>query len=146
MYHRTEVIGNVGRDAELRYGAEGGAFASFSVAATEKWKDKAGQPQEHTEWYSCTISGKLAESVSQYIVKGASIFVAGQMRTRKYQKDGIDKYATELRVQELKLLGSKGGKSEDKPVKQAAKPGSIADLESDIPFNRMGAQGEWRVL
>lgn len=145
MYHRTEVIGNVGRDAELRYSGDGAAFASFSVAATEKWKDKAGQQQEHTEWYSCAISGKLAEAVAQYIVKGASIFVAGQMRTRKYQKEGVDKYATELRVQELKLLGSKGGKGDDKP-KPAAKPGSISDLESDIPFNRLGAQGEWRVL
>lgn len=133
MYHRTEVIGNVGRDAELRYGPEGGAFCSFSVAASEKWKDKSGQQQEHTEWYSCTLSGKLAEAVAQYIVKGVPVFVSGQMRTRKYQKGGVDKYATELRVQDIRLL-SKGEKGDAKP-KPAAKPGSIADLEDDVPFN-----------
>ena len=97
--NKVILVGNVGGDPEVRYSAEGTAFASFSLATSENWKDRNGQPQERTEWHRISVAGKLAEITQQYIRKGSKLYVEGQLRTRKWQaNDGTDRYTTEVHV------------------------------------------------
>ena len=108
--NRVILVGNLGKDAELRYTGGGAAVASFSIATTEIWKDKDGQRQEQTEWHRISLWGKQAESVSQYLTKGKQIYVEGRLQTRKWQdKDGHDRYTTEVKADRVVLLGSAGG-------------------------------------
>lgn len=108
--NRVILVGNLGKDAELRYTGGGAAVASFSVATTEVWKDKDGQRQEQTEWHRISLWGKQAESVSQYLTKGKQVYVEGRLQTRKWQdKEGHDRYTTEVKADRVVLLGSSGG-------------------------------------
>ncbi len=140
------LIGNAGRDPEVRTFPSGGQVANVSIATTEKWKDKStGEIREATEWFSLTFTERLAEVAAQYIRKGSQIYVEGQMRSRKYQdKDGNERTAYEVRVRELKLLGSKEGES-DRPMGQRApapaprpapakSSSGFDDMDDDIPF------------
>jgi single-strand DNA-binding protein len=106
MYHRTEIIGRVGKDVEVRYTTAGQAVANFSVAVTEKFKDK-----EHTTWYSVQVWGKLAEIAGEYVVKGMLIFVEGRMNEREWEdRDGNKRRSWELIGNTMKFLsGKKGG-------------------------------------
>ncbi len=105
--NRVILVGNLGRDAELRYTGGGAAVASFSVATTEVWKDKDGQRQEQTEWHRISLWGKQAESVAQYLTKGKQVYVEGRLQTRKWQdKEGHDRYTTEVKADRVVLLGS----------------------------------------
>ena len=109
--NKVILVGNLGRDAELRYTPGGTPIARFSIATTEVWNDKAsGQKQEKTEWHRIVLWGKSAESLSEYLTKGKQIFVEGRLQTRKWQdKDGNDKYTTEIRADRITLLGGGGG-------------------------------------
>jgi single-strand DNA-binding protein len=108
--NRWQGIGNLGRDAELRYTPGGQAVATFSMACTETWNDKQGQKQEKTEWVRCVLWGKPAESLSEFLTKGKQIYAEGRMQTRKWEdKDGVEKYTTEINVQRVVLLGGGQG-------------------------------------
>ena len=109
--NKVILVGNLGRDAELRYTPGGAPVATLNLATTEVWNDKtSGQKQEKTEWHRIVLWGKSAESLSEYLTKGQQIYVEGRLQTRKWQdKDGNDKYTTEIRGDRIVLLGGGGG-------------------------------------
>ena len=108
--NKVILVGNLGRDAELRYTPGGAPVATLNLATTEVWNDKAGQRQEKTEWHRVVLWGKSAESLSEYLVKGKQIYVEGRLQTRQWDdKDGNKRYTTEIRGDRIVLLGSAGG-------------------------------------
>src|ERR1700751_6237386 len=108
--NKVILVGNLGRDAELRYTPGGAAVATLNMAATEVWNDKAGQRQEKTEWHRIVLWGKSAEALSEYLTKGKQIYVEGRLQTRKWQdKDGNDKHSTEMRRGRIVLVARGGG-------------------------------------
>lgn len=110
--NKVMLIGNLGRDAELRYTPGGTPVATVNLATTDIWNDKSGQRQEKTEWHRVVIWGPQAESLSEYLTKGKSIYVEGNLQTRKWDdKDGITRYTTEIRSQRIQLLGGGGGEN-----------------------------------
>lgn len=130
MYHRTEVIGRVGRDPVIRFTASGQAVGNFSVAVTEKFKDK-----EHTTWYDVQVWGKLAELAGEYVTKGMLIFLDGRMNMREYEKDGVKHRAWELVANTMKFLGSKGDRSDSASGEAAQDDSSASGCDDDdIPF------------
>jgi single-strand DNA-binding protein len=114
MLNKVTLIGNLGRDPEIKYASNGNAIANLAVATSESWKDKTtGERKENTEWHRVSLFGKLAELASQYLTKGSKIYIEGQLKTSKYQnKDGVDVYSTAINVSGfsgvLKMLDSKG--------------------------------------
>lgn len=143
-YCKVVAVGNLGSDAELRYTQGGTAVSNFSVATSERWKDKDGNRQERTEWVRVVLWGPQAETLKDYLVKGKQVLVEGGLQTRKWQdRDGNDKYTTEVRAHRVVLLGGgqrreerrdAGGFSDDSPAMEGemARPEPIA--EDDIPF------------
>jgi single-strand DNA-binding protein len=108
--NKVILVGNLGRDAELRYTPGGAAVATLNLATTEVWNDRNNQRQEKTEWHRVVLWGKQAESLQEYLTKGKQIYVEGRLQTRKWQdKDGNDKYTTEIRGDRIVLLGGGGG-------------------------------------
>jgi single-strand DNA-binding protein len=108
--NKVILVGNLGRDAELRYTPGGAAVATLNMATTEVWNDKAGQRQEKTEWHRVVLWGKSAESLSEYLVKGKQIYVEGRLQTRQWDdKDGNKRYTTEIRGDRIVLLSGGGG-------------------------------------
>ena len=107
--NKVQIIGNLGRDPEVRYTADGAAIANLSLATTSSWKDKnTGEKREETEWHRCVFYGKIAEIVGQYAKKGRPLYVEGRLKTRKWtDKDGIEKYTTEIVCDQMQLLGSR---------------------------------------
>ena len=105
----VQLIGNLGRDPELRAFPNGGCVANVSLATTGRWKDRqTGEAREATEWHNIVFHDRLAEIAEQYLHKGSPVYVKGQLRTRKWQdKDGQDRYTTEIHVDEMLMLGSK---------------------------------------
>jgi single-strand DNA-binding protein len=153
--NKVILIGNLGRDPETRYMPDGGAITNISIATTEAWKDKNGEKQEKTEWHRVAFFGKLAEIAGEYLKKGSQVYVEGRLQTRKWQdKDGADKYTTEIVANAMQMLGSRqgmgagaaapereggereGGSARPAASKPAAKApaGKFDDLEDDIPF------------
>jgi single-strand DNA-binding protein len=146
--NKVIIIGNLGRDPDVRYMPDGGAVANISVATTDSWKDKSGEKQERTEWHRVAFFGKLAEIAGEYLKKGSQVYVEGSLRTRKWQdKEGKDRYTTEIVADRMQMLGSRAGGSEsmvreEAPPKESAADsksvgkggGGIEDLEDDIPF------------
>ena len=147
--NKVIIVGHLGKDVELRYTAAGDAIANLSVATSESWKDKnTGEKKEQTEWHRCSCFGKLAEICGQYLKKGSQVYIEGSLRTRKWtDKDGVERYTTEIRCDDMKMLGSRqsggsqGGDSgydqptdyNPAPPKNKPKP-SFDDLGDDIPF------------
>jgi len=134
--NKVILVGNLGRDAELRYTPGGSAVATLSLATTEVWNDKAGQRQEKTEWHRVMLWGKTAESLADYLTKGKQIYVEGKLQTKQWDdKDGTKRYTTEVRADRVVLLGAKSdrdrGESES-PVEAAREPVELTDDE--IPF------------
>jgi single-strand DNA-binding protein len=108
--NKVILVGNLGRDAELRYTPGGAAVATLNMATTEVWNDKGGQRQEKTEWHRVVLWGKTAESLSEYLTKGKQIYVEGRLQTRQWDdKDGNKRYTTEIRSDRVVLLGGGGG-------------------------------------
>jgi single-strand DNA-binding protein len=145
--NKVILVGNLGRDAELRYTPGGAPVATLNLATTEVWNDKSsGQKQEKTEWHRIVLWGKSAESLSEYLTKGKQIYVEGRLQTRKWQdKDGHDKYTTEIRGDRIVLLGGGGGGGGPRPQRQAAVSAGGGEMEpmgepvteltdDDIPF------------
>jgi single-strand DNA-binding protein len=108
--NKVILVGNLGRDAELRYTPGGAAVATLNLATTEVWNDKGGQRQENTEWHRIVLWGKQAESLQEYLTKGKQIYVEGRLQTRQWDdKDGNKKYTTEIKADRITLLGGGGG-------------------------------------
>ena len=110
MLNKVILIGNLGRDPEVRYLPSGDAVANFSIATSENWKDRNGQRQERTEWHNISMFGRLAEIAGQYLKKGSKVYIEGRIQSRKYTgKDGIERTAYDIVANEMKMLGSRGG-------------------------------------
>ena len=110
--NKVILVGNLGRDAELRYTPGGAAVATLSLATTETWNDKEGQRQEKTEWHRVVLWGKQAESLQEYLTKGKQIYVEGRLQTRQWDdKDGNKRYTTEIKADRITLLGGGAGRA-----------------------------------
>lgn len=132
--NKTTLIGNLGTDPEIRYMPDGTPTATVSLATTDTWKDKSGERQEKTEWHRVVFFKGLAEVVGQYLKKGSQIYVEGKLRTRKWtDKDGIDRYTTEIVGREMQMLGKKDAKDVPNAPK-AATPADAGDFDDDVPF------------
>ncbi len=132
MKNLVILIGNLGDDPTVRYTQSGAPVASFRVATTERWKGQDGQMQESTEWHSCNAWGKLAEICGKYLQKGSKVYVEGSINTRKWQdKSGNDRYSTEIKVREMKMLDSRGGGDRSG---SAGADGSAPPMGDDVPF------------
>jgi single-strand DNA-binding protein len=146
--NKVIIVGNLGADPETRFLPSGEAVTNIRVATTDKWKDKAsGEMKEATEWHRIAFFGRLATVAGEYLKKGSQIYVEGSLRTRKWQdKEGQDRYSTEIRGDVMQMLGRREGsgepreaaepRSEAKPAAAAAKKpaGKFDDMEDDIPF------------
>ena len=147
--NKVILVGNLGQDPEVRHTPSGDAVVNLSLATTDKYKDKNGDPQEVTEWHRVSFFGRLAEICGQYLKKGSQVYVEGSLRTRKWQdKDGNDRYTTEIRGDRMQMLGGRGGGGGggmadfDAPPDNAlskGKPsggggGGFGDMDDDIPF------------
>ncbi|MBI4997822.1 MAG: single-stranded DNA-binding protein [Rhodocyclales bacterium] len=144
--NKVILVGNLGADPETRYMPNGDAVCNLRLATTEAWKDKqTGEKKEITEWHRVVFYRRLAEVAGQYLKKGASIYIEGRIRTRKWQdKEGQDRYTTEIEANELQMLGRKPEGSGSAPAAgattpAAAKPaasggGGFNDFEDDVPF------------
>jgi len=141
--NKVILVGNLGRDAELRYTPGGAAVATINMATTEVWNDKGGQRQEKTEWHRVILWGKSAESLTEYLTKGKQIYVEGRLQTRQWDdKDGNKRYTTEIRGDRIVLLGGPGGRGgggyarEESPAGHApsAEAPSEPLTDDDIPF------------
>jgi len=136
--NKAILIGNLGKDPELRYTPSGQAVASFSIATTRKWRDKEGQSQEQTEWHNIIVWGKQAENANEYLQKGRSVYIEGRIQNRSYEdKDGNKRYISEVVAQTVQSLGSKGDKSN--ATEQSQKPPSdtppeVSSDDDDLPF------------
>jgi single-strand DNA-binding protein len=140
--NKVILVGNLGRDAELRYTPGGAAVAKFSLATTEKWTDKSGSPQERTEWHNIDLWGKQAETLNEYLRKGKQVYVEGRLQTDEYtDKEGIKRKSTRVRCDRVVLLGGgggggRGGASDRSDFGSPSAPseGSEPLSDDDIPF------------
>ena len=147
--NKVILVGNLGRDPEVRYMPSGDAVANFAVATSLKYKNKAGEIVEETEWHRVSMFGRLAEIAGEYLKKGKSVYLEGRLKTRKYtDKDGVEKYATEIVVSDMQMLGGReaggdeGGSAQRRPTAapaaQRPAPAKAAsgfdDMDDDIPF------------
>ena len=152
--NKVILIGNLGRDPEVRYLPSGDAVANFSIATTEKWKDKSGEQQEQTEWHRISFFGRQAEICGEYLKKGSSVYVEGRLQTRKWtDKEGKERTTTEIRGDRMQMLSGRGGGSGgsepmareprepaaagsggDKPAAGKKGGGAFDQMDDDIPF------------
>jgi single-strand DNA-binding protein len=152
--NKVILVGNLGKDPETRYMPSGSAVTNLTLATSESWKDKqSGEAQERTEWHKIAMFGRLAEIAAEYLRKGSQVYIEGKLRTRKWQdKEGKDRYTTEIVADEMQMLGGKGGGAsagERAPAGAAAGGGSSGggraavndsggpppgDFDDDIPF------------
>lgn len=144
--NKVILIGNLGKDPEVRYMPTGGGVANLSLATSESWKDKqTGEMQEKTEWHRVVFFGKLGEIAGEYLKKGSKIYVEGRIQTRKWQdKEGHDRYSTEIIGNEMQMLDGKGGGDFTAPANQTSAPAAaqqpapanagMEQFDDDIPF------------
>ena len=146
--NKVILVGRLGKDPETRYMTNGEAVTNVTLATSENWKDKSGEKQEKTEWHNLVFYRRLAEVAGEYLKKGSMIYVEGKLQTRKWQdKEGKDRYTTEIIANEMQMLSSKsgGGSFEvvDKPAASSGAPasgkpepakGSFDNFDDDIPF------------
>jgi single-strand DNA-binding protein len=139
--NRVMIIGNLGRDPELKYSQAGTAVCSLNLATSEKWKDKEGNQQEKTEWVRAVSFGKQAEVLEKYLSKGSQVHIEGRLQTRSYEKDGQTHYVTEVVVKDFVFLGggqkqSPGPQQQGGYQKQPAAQGGYhpPDVDDSIPF------------
>ncbi|MEJ2093882.1 MAG: single-stranded DNA-binding protein [Gammaproteobacteria bacterium] len=143
--NKVILIGNLGNDPDIRYTQGGAAVANISLATAESWRDKdSGEQQERTEWHRIVFFGRLAEIVGEYLKKGSQIYVEGRLQTRKWQdKEGKDRYTTEIVANEMQMLGSRSGGSanyDQSPPKTEESSSSSKvtatqdEFDDDIPF------------
>jgi single-strand DNA-binding protein len=152
--NKVIIVGNLGRDPEVKYMPSGDPVASLAVATTDKWKDKAtGEQKESTEWHRISAFGKLAEIMGKYLKKGSQVYIEGKLRTRKWtDKEGVEKYTTEIICDTMQMLGGvpKSVENEERGTNRASQPAqrqqnsrekhygtpqpNFYDMDDDIPF------------
>ena len=145
--NKAIIVGNLGRDPEVRYSASGNAIANVTVATTDSWKDRqSGERQERTEWHRVVFFNRLAEIVAEYLKKGSQVFIEGRIQTRKWEdKVGNERWTTEIVANEMQMLGSRGGggmqggPADDSGAAPAPGGGgssgfSDSEFDDDIPF------------
>jgi len=136
--NKAILIGNLGKDPEIRYTPSGQAVASFSIATKERWRDKDGQPQERTDWHNIVAWGRQGEIAKDYLKKGSPVYIEGRIQNRSYDdKDGNKRYISEIVVQRLQLLGARpegAAAAQGAPGKPAEEPPDIAGEDEDLPF------------
>lgn len=141
--NKVIVVGNLGRDPEMRSFPSGDQVANVTIATTDKWKDKqSGEMKEATEWHRVVFNGRLAEIVGQYLRKGSQVYVEGSLRTRKWtDKDGIEKYTTEIRADQMQMLGQRqdgerpaAPAAKEAPLKPSPQASGFDDMDDDFPF------------
>lgn len=159
--NKVILVGNLGRDPEVRYMPNGEAVANFSIATTDTWKDKSGMKQEKTEWHNIVMYRRLAEIAGEYLKKGRPVYIEGRLQTRKWEKDGVTRYTTEIIADQMQMLGSgrdggsapfdgdmdqgytQEGFDQTPPRAAASQPAATAapsagrnfdDFDDDIPF------------
>ena len=133
--NKFQCIGRLGKDPEIRYSASGAAIANITIATSDNWKDKqTGEKQERTEWHRVVFFNRLAEVVGEYLKKGSQVYVEGRLQTRKWQdKEGQDRYTTEIVASELQMLGSKGDNQSGQPAPKAQQGGGFDNFD-EPPF------------
>ena len=136
--NKAIILGTLGQDPDMRNTASGSVVANLSVATNETWKDRqTGEKQERTEWHRVSMFGKLAEIAGQYLSKGSQVYLEGRIQTRKWQdKDGNDRYTTEIVANEMQMLGGKKEQPKDYPEKTQ---GGGSDGFDEIPFAPEGS-------
>ena len=140
MINKAILVGNLGKDPEVRYTPGGTAVANFTIATTERWKDKtSGEMKEQTEWHRIVAWGRLGEICGEYLSKGRQVYIEGRIQTRSWEKDGVTRYTTEIVAQEMKMLGSKDTGNAYRPSEPNAAPEYSGpplpeENDSDIPF------------
>jgi len=136
--NKAMIIGRLGRDPEVRYTQDGRAIASFSVATSEEWKDKAtGEKRERTEWHRIVAFGRLGEICGEYLAKGRQVYIEGRLQTRSWEKEGVTRYTTEIVANNMQMLESKGsgGGSSSAPNEPPFPDSSgSGPADDDIPF------------
>ena len=154
--NKVIIVGNLGRDPEMRTFPDGGSLCNVAIATSRTWKDKtSGEKQEETEWHRVVFRDRLAEIAGEYLKKGRSVYVEGRLKTRKWtDKDGVEKFTTEIVATDMQLLGSReglgggddmGGGQRSAPSRPASRPAASApaksssstgfdDMDDDIPF------------
>lgn len=157
--NKVILVGNLGRDPEVRYSPDGAAICNVSIATTSQWKDRnTGEKREETEWHRVVFYNRLAEIAGEYLKKGRSVYIEGRIKTRKYQdkETGADRYATDIVAEQMQMLGGREGggmdmggadfgheapaprqqrPSQPRPAApQAAPAANLADMDDDIPF------------
>jgi len=137
--NKVILVGRVGKDPEVRHLDSGATVANFSMATSESWKDKTtGEKKETTEWHNVVMWRGLAEVAAKYVHKGDLLYVEGKMVTRKWEKDGITRYSTEVLVNNMTMLGSKGGKpggtSQESTNDEPEESFSASNTSDDLPF------------
>jgi single-strand DNA-binding protein len=114
--NKVILVGNLGNDPEVRYSQSGSTITSISLATSESWKDKNGEMQERTEWHRVKFFGRLAEIAGEYLKKGRQVYIEGSLRTEKYtDKNGVEKYSTDIIANEMQMLGGAGGEGGERP-------------------------------
>ncbi len=150
--NKVILVGNLGRDPEVRYMPNGEAVANFSIATTDSWKDKSGQKQEKTEWHNIVMYRRLAEIAGEYLKKGRPVYVEGRLQTRKWEKDGVTRYTTEIVADQMQMLGGREGGSSgsyddatydmnQEPSQQAAPSQSAQRPAASAPIAGAGGSG-----
>jgi single-strand DNA-binding protein len=152
VLNKVMLIGNLGRDPEVRYMPSGDAITTLNIATTDTWKDKSGEKQERTEWHRVVMFSKLAEIAGEYLKKGSQVYIEGRLQTRKWtDKSNIERYTTEIVADRMQMLGSRSSGTYDAAANQggdyasgasnnatSAKPAtsntSFDDMDDDIPF------------
>jgi single-strand DNA-binding protein len=139
--NKVFLIGNLGRDPEVRYTQGGTPVANFTIATTDKWRDQAtGEPKERTEWHRIVVWGKQAEIAGEWLRKGRQVFIEGSLQTREWSdRDGNKRYTTEIRAQNFQMLGNRGDRAESgAPAAEGktatSEPDGPGFDEDDIPF------------
>lgn len=151
--NKVIIVGNLGRDPDVRYSADGAAIANLAVATTSSWKDKnSGEKRQEVEWHRVVAYGRLAEIMGEYLKKGRPVYIEGRLKTRKWQnKEGVDVYTTEIIADQLQMLGGRDDgdnapaerqQASQRPAQRQApqqeqqrpSAGNLADMDSDIPF------------
>lgn len=147
--NKVTLLGNVGKDPEIRYAPSGSAVCSVSIATTRKWKDKSGEKKEETDWHRVVFYERLAEIAGEYLKKGSPVYIEGRLKYGKYtDKDGVERYTTDIVVSEMQLLGNgqqEGGQRNQQPRQTAnqnrpaqSAPSTQSSMggfeDDDIPF------------
>lgn len=152
--NKVIIIGNLGRDPEIRYSADGAGICTISVATSTSWKDKAtGEKREETEWHRIVFYNRLAQIAGEYLRQGSAVYVEGRLKTRKWQdkETGADRYSTEIVAEQMQMLGGRGADGQTSSAKPAARRAVAAPaptsggavVADDISFNLAGAGRSW---